>query len=124
MKRKVALITGASRGIGRACAIEFASKGYDIVINYNKSVNEADELEQIISEKYNVSVLCVKADMSNEQEVIDMVNTIINKFSNIDVLVNNAGIAIDSLVEDKTKEDFLHILDVNLVGPFLLSREC
>ena len=124
MERKVVLITGASRGIGAACAIEFASKGYDIVINYNNSVNQAEALKKIILEKYDVEVLVIKADISKEEDIKNMVNTVINTFKHIDVLVNNAGIAIDSLVEDKNKQDFLHILDVNLVSQFLLAREC
>ena len=124
MERKVALITGASRGIGAACALEFASKGYDVVINYNNSVNQAEELRSSIVEKYDVGTLTVKADLSNEEELNNMVNTVINTFKHIDVLVNNAGIAMDSLIEDKTKKDFLHILDVNLVSQFLLARLC
>ena len=123
MNRKVALITGASRGIGKACAIKFASNNFDVIINYNNSVNEAENLKKYILEKYDVSVLCIKADLSNEDEIKNMVNTIVNEFSTIDVLINNAGIAIDSLVEDKTKENFMKTLDVNLIGPFLLTRE-
>ena len=124
MEKKVVLITGSSRGIGAACALEFASKNYNVVINYNHSVKEAEKLKEVILEKYDVEVLCVKADICNEDDIANMVNIVVNKFNHVDVLVNNAGIAIDSLVEDKTKKDFLHILDVNLVSQFLLAREC
>ena len=123
MKRKVALITGASRGIGKACAIKFASNNYDVIINYNNSVNEAEELKNYILEKYDVNAVCIKADLSSEVEIKNMVNTIVDKFSTIDVLVNNAGIAIDCLVEEKTKEKFIKTLDVNLIGPFILTKE-
>ena len=123
MKRKVALITGASRGIGKACAIKFASNNYDVIINYNNSVNEAEELKNYILEKYDVNAVCIKADLSSEVEIKNMVKTIVDKFSTIDVLVNNAGIAIDCLVEEKTKENFIKTLDVNLIGPFILTKE-
>lgn len=120
----VVLITGASRGIGRSIAIEYAKNGYDIVINYNKSEYVAKELEKHLIDKYNVNVLLVKADISSEDDINYLVDTVVNKFGKINVLVNNAAIALDALVEDKTKENFIKTLDVNLVGPFLLSRKC
>lgn len=121
---KVVLITGASRGIGRSIAIEYAKNGYDIVINYNKSEFGAKELEKYLIEKYNVNVLLVKADISFEKDIDNLVDKVIDKFSKIDVLINNAAVTFDSLVEDKTKESFMKTLDVNLIGPFLLSRKC
>jgi len=121
---KVVLITGASRGIGKSIAIEYAKNGYDIVINYNKSEYGAKELEKYLVEKYNVNVLLVKADISFEDDINNLVDKVIDKFSKIDVLINNAAVAFDSLVEDKTKEIFMKTLDVNLIGPFLLSRKC
>ena len=121
---KVVLITGASRGIGRSTAIEFAKNGYDVVINYNNSVNNAEELNKYILEKYDVKVLTIKADLCSEIEINNMVDEVIDKFGHIDVLVNNAGIAIDCIVDDKTKENFIKTLDTNLIGPFLLSRKC
>lgn len=123
MSKKVALITGASKGIGRSCAIAFAKKGYNVVINYNTSEKEAVKLKEYIS-KYNVDTLLVKADLTVEKQIEDMVNEVVNKFGSIDVLVNNAGIAIDTTIEDKTKDNFMKTLDTNLVGPFLLSRLC
>ena len=124
MERKVVLITGASRGIGKACAIKFASNNYDVVINYNTGVNEANELKKYILEKYDVNVLTIKANLTNEEEIMSMVKEVVDTFGKIDVLVNNAGVAIDCTVEDKTKENFIKTLDTNLIGPFLLSREC
>lgn len=121
---KVVLITGASRGIGKSIAIEYAKNGYNIVINYNKSEYGAKELEKYLVEKYNVNVLLVKADISFEDDINNLVDKVIDKFSKIDVLINNAAVAFDSLVEDKTKEIFMKTLDVNLIGPFLLSRKC
>lgn len=121
MKRTV-LITGGNRGLGRACALKFAQLGYNVIINYNNSLKEAVSLEAYLKENYNISVLLVKADISKEDEVINMMNVIKNSFQKIDCLVNNAGIAIDTLFEDKTVQNFRKIIDVNLIGTFLVSK--
>ena len=120
--RKVVLITGASRGLGAAIVRKFASLNYNVVINYNNSFAEAQKLEEEIESNFNIDSLIVKADVSNEVEVQSMVDLVINKFGRIDCLVNNAGIAIDTLFEDKTVENFKKILDVNLIGTFLVSK--
>lgn len=120
--RKTVLITGGSRGLGRACALKFAQLDYNIIINYNNSLKEAVSLEAYLKENYNISVLLVKADISKEDEVINMVNVIKNSFQKVDCLVNNAGIAIDTLFEDKTVQNFRKIIDVNLIGTFLVSK--
>jgi len=120
---KTVLVTGGSRGIGRSTVIEFAKKGYNVVINYSSSENKALELKKEVEENYQVKVLAIKADVSNEEEVEKMVTDIINEFGTIDCLVNNAGIAIDTFYEDKTKENFMKTLNTNLIGPFLVSKE-
>lgn len=120
--RKTVLITGGSRGLGRACALKFAQLGYNVIINYNNSLKEAVSLEAYLKENYNISVLLVKADISKEDEVINMLNVIKNSFQKVDCLVNNAGIAIDTLFEDKTVQNFRKIIDVNLIGTFLVSK--
>ena len=123
MEKKVALITGASRGIGAAIAKKMASLNYNIILNYVESFDKASILKEELEKNYSIQVLLAKADISNEQEIKKMVDASIEKFGHIDCLVNNAGIAIDSLVEDKTVADFRRILDVNLIGTFLVSRE-
>lgn len=123
MERKTVLITGSSRGIGAKTAIKFAKHNYNVVINYFSSEKESLELERYIQNEYNVDTLVIKADVTNEVEVKKMFEKISNKFGHLDVLVNNAGIAIDTLVSDKSKKDFLKILDVNLVAPFIVTRE-
>lgn len=120
---KVVLITGGSKGIGKSTCIKFASMDYDIIFNYYSSLNEAKELESNIKNSYNVNCIAIKCDLKNEQEIINMVEIIKEKYNHIDVLVNNAGIAIDCLVEEKTKENFIKTLEVNLIAPFILSRE-
>lgn len=117
----VVLVTGSSRGIGAATIKEYAKNGYDVVINYNNSLQDALKLQDEIKE-YNVKSLILKCDISNEEDVKDMVNTIMEELGSIDVLINNAGIAIDTTFEDKTVSNFRRTLDVNLIGPFVLSR--
>lgn len=123
MNRKVVLITGASRGIGRSTAIKYAQNNYNVVINYNNSYDKARELGDYLVSTYGIEVMIVKADVSNEVEVKDMVDKVISKFGNIDVLVNNASIAIDSDFTCKDSNSFNEILNTNLVGTFLVSKE-
>ncbi len=118
----VVLVTGSSRGIGRATIIEFAKKGYDVVINYVSRKEEALALKKIIEDDYPVQVLAIPADVSKEEEVKNMVEEIIQTFGHIDCLVNNAGIAIDTTFEEKTVENFRRTFDVNLIGTFLVSK--
>ena len=120
--RPVVLVTGASSGIGYATALLFAKKGYDVVIHYCHGEDRAVELSKKIQEDYSVQTFLVKADVSNETDVIKMVNDIIEKFGRIDVLINNAGIAMDSDFSTKRLEDFKKIIDVNLIGTYLVSK--
>ena len=116
------LITGASSGLGMATAEYFAKKGYNVVIHYHTHENVALELKEKLESEYQVQALSIKANLQNEEEIKHMVEHIIDTFKTIDVLVNNAGIAIDTTFEDKTKENFMKILDINLVAPFLVSK--
>lgn len=120
---KVCLVTGSSRGIGKATVVEFAKNGYDVVINYVNDEISATNLKKEIEDTYGVKAICVKCDVSDENSVKEMVNTVINTFGKIDVLVNNASIALDTVFEDKNKENFMKLLGVNLVGTFLVSKE-
>ena len=122
MESKVVLVTGSSRGIGRAIVTDFARKGYNVVINYIKEDSQAKELKERLEKKYHIKVLTIRADVSDENEVQKMIDTIINKFGRIDVLVNNAGIAIDKEFEDRTVEDWKRTLSVNLIAPFIVSK--
>lgn len=121
-ENKVVLITGSSRGIGKATAIEFAKRGYNVVINYKNSDKEALMLKEEIEKNYNVKALLVKADVSNENDVRNMVKVILSEFKHIDVLVNNAGIVMDKEFEDRSVEDWNKTLATNLIGPFIVSK--
>lgn len=119
---KVVLVTGSSSGIGREIVKKLASD-YEVIIHYNNSYDNALKLKEELDNLYHKDVLMVKCDLSNEEEIDSMLSTIYNRYNNIDILVNNAGIAIDTLFEDKTKENFMKTLEVNLVAPFLLSKK-
>jgi len=121
-KDKVVLVTGSSRGIGRSTIEEFASLGANVIINYVNNEDMALELKNEVISKYGVDALVVKCDVSKEEEVKDMVNTIISHFGKIDILVNNAAISMDDVIDNKTSEDFMKVLGVNLLGPFLTSK--
>lgn len=122
MNNKVVLVTGSSRGIGRATIIEFAKKGYNVIINYKNSDKEASILKEQLQKDYNIKALAIKADVSNESDVENMIEDIISQFGRIDVLVNNAGIAIDKEFEDRTVDDWKKTLTTNLIGPFVVSK--
>lgn len=120
--RKVVLITGASSGVGSACAIRFAKAGYDIILHYFSGVDRIKVLDEEIKNTYGVNTLLVKADLSKEEDIKIMVDEITLKYHSIDVVVNNAGIAIDSDFTMKDSNSFKKILDVNLIAPFLVCK--
>src|SRR5574344_734948 len=92
---KVVLVTGSSRGLGAKIVYDFAREGAKVVINYNNSKKEAVALKEKIEKNFSKEVLCIKCDISNEEEVSLMVNQIISSFGKIDILVNNASICHD-----------------------------
>ena len=119
---KTVLITGASRGLGRATAIIFAKNKYNVILNCLNNTEIANELADELKEKYNIKTLVLPFDVSKEDEVLKNIEIAYKEFNTIDVLVNNAGIAIDSTLEDKTVNNFKRTLDVNLIGPFLMCK--
>lgn len=122
MKNKVALITGASRGIGSAIAYELASKGCDVIINYLNSEKKALELCEKIKKDFSVKTVAFKADIGNKNDVINLFNFILNNFNKIDILINNAGVCYDMEFSDRTVEDFEKTFKINLFGVFNISR--
>ena len=118
----VALVTGSAKGIGKELIIEFAKKGYDVIITYNTSKKEALNLQNYILENYNVNALAIKCDITNEIDIIDLKDEITNIYDSIDVLGNNAAYAQDNYIDKKTKEEFMKVLEVNVVGTFLVTK--
>lgn len=122
MDKKVVLVTGSSIGLGRAIIEKFASNNYNVIINYNNSKQEAEELKSYIENTYHTKAITIKCDITKESEIEKMKQIIIKEFGVLDCLVNNAGIAIDTDFNLKTKENFIKTLDTNLVSLFLVSR--
>ena len=122
MNKKVCLITGATSGIGKSCAIKFANTNYNVVINYVNSDSEAEKLKEELESKYHIEVLLCKTDVSSEDGVKSMIDEIITKFGRLDCLVNNAAIAKDCPLFEKSKDSFNEILNVNLIGTFLTCK--
>ncbi|MBQ8430712.1 MAG: glucose 1-dehydrogenase [Clostridia bacterium] len=112
---KTVLITGASRGIGKEIALKFAKNGYNVVINYNKSEKKALELADEIS-KMNVRVLTCKADVSDDSQVKLMVKKVVSVFGRIDVLVNNAGVALSKILQETKVGEIQKVFGINTFG--------
>lgn len=118
---KVVLITGASRGIGAACATIFAKNGYNIIINYLNSEKKAISLKNDLEKNYNVNCDIYKCDISKEEDVLKMYDFIKSKYNYIDVLINNAAISNDMFIDKKKINDFRKVLDVNLIGTYMVT---
>lgn len=135
-KNKVVLVTGSSRGTGKATIIEFARHGYNVIIDYIDSEKEANpafrifnnkedanKLKEYVENNFGVKALVVEADVSNEQEVKKMAKVIENEFKHIDVLVNNAGVVFDRDFEDIMVDEFKRTIEVNVLGAFIVTKE-
>lgn len=118
---KVALITGATRGIGKAIALKLASSGFNIALNYRKENDDLIATKNEI-EKLGVECLPVQGDISSFEDCERMTKEIIAKYEGINVLVNNAGITKDMLLMRMKKEDFEQVIDTNLVGTFNVTK--
>lgn len=118
----VVLITGGSRGIGRAIAINFAEYGYDIAICYAGNEAAANETIEVCKEK-NVRAIAIKADISNAIEVENLFRAVKEELGAVDILINNAGITRDGLLLKMSEEDFDSVIDTNLKGTFLCTRQ-
>ena len=118
---KVALITGASRGIGRAIALKLASDGFDIMINYSGNIEKALKVKTEC-EAFGVKAEIFQANISDKLQVEALFQAAITEFGTIDVLVNNAGITRDNLMLRMTDEEFDDVIDVNLKGVFYLTK--
>lgn len=120
-KNKVVIVTGGSRGIGRAIALGFGKEGASVVVNYVKATKESDFVVAQIK-KFGSKAIAVKCDVSNEEQVKKMVELTIKTFGKLDILVNNAGIVFEIPFFDKTTAHWRRTIDVNLMGVFFCSK--
>ena len=118
---KAAMITGATRGIGKQIALTLANEGYNIVLNYRTENDELIQAKNEIESK-NVKCLTVQGDVTNFEDCKKMIESAIKEFGKIDVLINNAGITKDMLLARMKEEDFKQVIDVNLVGTFNMTK--
>ncbi|GFI49310.1 MAG: 3-oxoacyl-[acyl-carrier-protein] reductase [Dorea sp.] len=121
LEGKVAVVTGASRGIGRAIAVKLASMGAFVVINYNGSEERAREVKQEIEAENGAAAIC-QCDVSDYGQCETFIQNVIKEYGHIDILVNNAGVTRDGLLMKMTEEDFDRVVDTNLKGAFNTIR--
>ena len=122
-ENKVVLITGASRGIGRAIAVRFAESSAKVVVNYSKNEDEAKKTVELMgAKKGNATIM--RFDVANEQEVSGAIDAIKDELGAVDILINNAGISIDSLLMRLREDDFDRQISINLKGAFNCSKAC
>lgn len=119
---KIAIVTGASRGIGREIANQLAKKNIQVIANYNNSEKEAIQLKQEL-EKENIIIDIVKADVSKREEVKKLVQFTLEKYHKIDILINNVGISEYKIFTDETDEDWDKVINTNLYSAFIMSQE-
>lgn len=120
-KDKIVLVTGSSRGIGRATAIAFAQEGANVIINYVKEEKSANEVVKRIKD-LGSNAIAIQADVSIETDVQRLIRESVDHFEGIDILVNNAGIVFDIPIFEKTVEQWERTLKVNLIGTFLCTK--
>jgi 3-oxoacyl-[acyl-carrier protein] reductase len=121
LKGKVAVITGAGRGIGKAIALQFAEYGSKVVVNYRSSVTQVEELITAIQEAGGEAI-AVQADISKEEDAKRLIEEAVKQFGRLDVLVNNAGITKDNLLMRMSEQDFDSVIDTNLKGTFFCTK--
>src|SRR6266513_4319120 len=122
LKNQKALVTGASSGIGKACAIALGAAGAAVVVNYVSSPEDAEPVVEVIRQNGGEAV-AIKADVSRENEVQTMFAEMIERFGTIDILINNAGLQRDSAFQEMTLDQWNTVISVNLTGQFLCARE-
>lgn len=122
MNKKIVLVTGASRGIGRAIAKLLAENDYQVIANYCNSLEAAESLQKELKEK-NIEIDIFKADVSKRNEVKDLANFVLNKYGKIDILINNAGIDQEKIFQDISDEDWNNIMNINLYSVFCTTQE-
>jgi 3-oxoacyl-[acyl-carrier protein] reductase len=121
LKDKIALVTGSSRGVGRAVALGYAGEGAKVVVNYTSNQKAADEVVQAIQD-LGSDAIAVKADVARKSEVENLVAAAVDKFGRLDILVNNAGFTRPSLMLKMTEDQWDQVVDIHLKGAFLCAQ--
>ncbi|MEB3182140.1 MAG: 3-oxoacyl-[acyl-carrier-protein] reductase [Nostocaceae cyanobacterium] len=121
LRGQVAIITGASRGIGKAIALELAKQGSSVVVNYASSSTSAEQIVEEITAGGGTAI-ALQADVSQAEQVDALINSVLEKFHRVDILVNNAGITRDTLLLRMKPEDWQAVINLNLTGVFLCTR--
>ncbi len=116
------LITGATQGIGANLAYKMANLGYNLCLTYCTNQKKLEKIKKDIENKYQVKCLILKCDLKNEAEIKEVINLITKEYKTLDVLINNAATYHDNEIKDKTKEEFMEVLEVNVVGTFLVTK--
>lgn len=119
---RVAMITGSSRGMGKAEAYEFASRGYDVIVHYVNSREAAESIKTDIEKKYGVRAAVIGADLMDENQTRKLAEEALKEFGKVDVLINNAGMALYDDFAKKTVQGFEKSMQLNLYAPFLLTQ--
>ena len=120
--QKIAIVTGASRGIGKECTKMLARNDIKVIANYNKSEKEAQKLKEELL-KENIDIEIYRANVAEKTEIKNMVQDVLKKYGQIDILVNNAGISQIKLFTDITDEDWENMIQTNLSSVFYMTRE-
>ena len=121
LKDKIALVTGSSRGVGRAVALGYAEEGAKVVVNYTSNQKAADEVVQAIQD-LGSDAIAVKADVAQKSEAENLVSAAVDKFGRLDILVNNAGFTRPSLMLKMTEDQWDQVVDIHLKGAFLCAQ--
>lgn len=119
---KTAVVTGASRGIGAACAVALAKSGYNVILGYKVNKERAEQLAEVLISGYGIAAIAVQADVSDSAQADMLIETAYRNFGRVDVLVNNAGIAQFKLFTEITDEEWSNMIGTNLTGVFNCSR--
>lgn len=122
MNKKVCLVTGSACNLGKSTIIKYASNNYDVVITYNNSEDDANKLKDYIISTYNVKCLCIKCNITIESDIENLLSIIKKEFNRLDVLINNAAIDITDDFNNKNKDNYMKVLETNVVGTFLVSK--
>jgi len=121
-KDKIVLVTGASRGIGKAIIEFFSKEQANIIMTYNNNIELSNKTKEELINKYHVNINNYHLDLSNEDSINELYKIINNNYHHIDILINNAALSIDESFDELTKDDFMKVLEVNTVGTFLMIK--